>query len=711
MLHSCHISFSQASYTVGESDGEATITLTRTFADGDVSNEFNAAPDTATSADFTPVTGQTVTWLNTDPNVKTVKVSITPDSLVEGDETIHLSLTNFQGTFPGAITEATLTIVDDDSNSPPSIANFGGAISYTENAAATTISTGIQIADSDSTNFATGKLTATIKSNANANDRLAITNQGTGAGQIGVSGSDVTFAGTKIGSFSGGAGSTPLVVALNAAATPARTQALARALTFKTLGDAPSTTARTLSLTLTDGDGGTSNTVTKTVTVAALNDAPVLNNALAPKLGNENEDASNPPGTVVNTLIVNAVTDPDPGALKGIAVTSAPTTSGAWEFSLDSGSTWTAVGNVSFSAALLIPAAGKLRFLPNLNFNGSLTLTYRAWDQTQGTKGKPFDLTGQIGGTHAFSAAVESAIQTVMPVNDAPFLNNSGSPTLTAIFEDSTSPAATAVQHLVDGIVTDVDRNAARGIAVVGAASTFGAWQFTLNGGTTWQAMGSVSASTARLLSADADTKIRFVPKANFHGTVTIVYRAWDRTQGADGQMFTTSGNLGGTRSLSKAAEGATLTVKPVNDAPAISGIGGSVNYTHDAGSFVLASTATVSDVDSADFGGGRLRVRIANTVDASNRLLIGGAFSVDSSNHVFLDSSEIGTRTLNGQGTTDLIVTFNSGATASIVQQLVRAISFKTVGGSPGTRDVIFTVSDGDGGTSVEATRQVKVT
>ena len=54
-------------------------------------------------------------------------------------------------------------------------------------------------------NFDGGTLTVT---GLLAQDTVAIRNQGTGAGQIGVSGSDVSFGGSVIGSFAGGAGST-----------------------------------------------------------------------------------------------------------------------------------------------------------------------------------------------------------------------------------------------------------------------------------------------------------------------------------------------------------------------------------------------------------------------------------------------------------------------------------------------------------------------
>lgn len=152
------------------------------------------------------------------------------------------------------------------------------------------------------------------------------------------------------------------------------------------------------------------------------------------------------------------------------------------------------------------------------------------------------------------------------------------------------------------------------------------------------------------------------------------------------------------------------INVKPVNDKPLLGGISGSVGYVHNAAAIVVAGSATVTDVDSANFAGGRLRVRI-DAADASNRLAIAGGFTVDASNNVKLNGVTIGTRTVSGFGTKDLIVVFNSNATKAIVQQLVRAITFKTVSGAAGSRKVIFSVSDGDGGLSAEVSKTVNVT
>ena len=67
--------------------------------------------------------------------------------------------------------------------------------------------------------------------------------------------------------------------------------------------------------------------------------------------------------------------------------------------------------------------------------------------------------------------------------------------------------------------------------------------------------------------------------------------------------------------------------------------------------------------------------------------------------------------RARTGIGKDELMITFNSNATASIVQSLTRSITYQNLGGSAGQRKIIFTLSDGDGGQSAERTVTVNVT
>ncbi|MDB6112981.1 MAG: hypothetical protein JWR69_4731 [Pedosphaera sp.] len=77
------------------------------------------------------------------------------------------------------------------------------------------------LVDLDTVAYAGGSLTAALTTNGTADDRLEIRNHGNGTGQIGVSGNNVSYGPDTIGSFSGGSGTTPLVVTLNGSATTA----------------------------------------------------------------------------------------------------------------------------------------------------------------------------------------------------------------------------------------------------------------------------------------------------------------------------------------------------------------------------------------------------------------------------------------------------------------------------------------------------------
>ncbi|XGV98293.1 MAG: DUF4347 domain-containing protein [Leptolyngbya sp. BL-A-14] len=210
----------------------------------------------------------------------------TVDGAVTTFET-GLSTTGFNGLAFGSSSSGngfSLYVMDDarilevsgfaGSNAAPTISFSGTSLSYIENAPATLIDSTATVADSDSANFDTGTLTANFSANGTVDDRLAINNQGTGAGQIGVSGSNVTYEGNTIGTFTGGVGTTPLIVTFNSNSSPAAAEALLRNLTYSNVSDAPSTSDRTLSVVLTDGDGGTSTTANKTISVTAVNDAP-----------------------------------------------------------------------------------------------------------------------------------------------------------------------------------------------------------------------------------------------------------------------------------------------------------------------------------------------------------------------------------------------------------------------------------------------------
>ncbi|MBM4075737.1 MAG: hypothetical protein FJ267_08860 [Planctomycetes bacterium] len=202
-----------------------------------------------------------VTFRNTSENPSTLA------------RTLRVTLTDGDG---GTSIPVSMTINVTKVNDAPVIGGFQGSVSFTENGVAVVVDGDATIADVDSLNLETGKLIVQLINNSQSTDRLEIRNQGVSAGQIGVNGSNVTFGGVIIGTFVGGTGSTALVVTLNTSATPTMVQSLLRNITFRSTSENPSTTARVVRVTLTDGDGGTSNQPTKTINVVAVNDAPVI---------------------------------------------------------------------------------------------------------------------------------------------------------------------------------------------------------------------------------------------------------------------------------------------------------------------------------------------------------------------------------------------------------------------------------------------------
>ena len=325
-------------------------------------------------------------------------------------------------------------------NDAPTISYLAGdSQTYAEGAGAVIIENGFDswVQDVDSSNFDTGSLTVSIPSGGDsAEDVLSIRHQGTAGGQIGVSGSNVTYQGVIIGTFTGGSSGSPLVVTFNSNATVAAVDALVLNITYNnTDTDAPTTGARTVRFALTDGDGGTSLNYDTTVTVSAVNDAPVLaDTALSMTVA---EDAGAPSGAVGSTIsaFTGGITDVDSGAAKGIAITANNETNGTWYYTTNGGTTWTAVGTVSNTSALLLAdnANTRLYFAPNADYNGtsSAALTIRAWDQTSGTAGTKVT-TASNGGTTTFSSATDTIDVNVTAVNDDPTLIVSGSSTVVA---------------------------------------------------------------------------------------------------------------------------------------------------------------------------------------------------------------------------------------------------------------------------------------
>ncbi len=202
------------------------------------------------------------------------------DDPVGGIRTVRFQLSDGDGEISSRVSRPVNVIPVNDA---PAITLPGGSLNLTEGDAARLVDATASITDPDSHDFDTGTLTVSLPSGATSGDIIAIQNQGTGSGFVGVSGANVTYGGVVIGTFVGGNAGTPLVITFNSFSnpTPQSIQAVLRAITFQNTSDNPPANARPLRFVATDGDGGTSLNVQVTVTITPVNDPSVLTRSVS----------------------------------------------------------------------------------------------------------------------------------------------------------------------------------------------------------------------------------------------------------------------------------------------------------------------------------------------------------------------------------------------------------------------------------------------
>src|SRR4029079_18891634 len=170
----------------------------------------------------------------------------------------------------------------------PVLANLASGVTFTEDGAAVAINTLVTIADVDSTTLTGATIVIT---NVQTNDSLNFITQ-----------NGIT------GNFSAG------TLTLTGTTTLANYQTALRSITFSNSSQNPNTTTRSITFQVNDGGAANnlSNTLTNSVAVVAVNDAPVL--ATTSTLNyTENQVA-----TAINTAIT--VTDVDSANLASATV-------------------------------------------------------------------------------------------------------------------------------------------------------------------------------------------------------------------------------------------------------------------------------------------------------------------------------------------------------------------------------------------------------
>ncbi|BDI15144.1 hypothetical protein ANSO36C_09460 [Nostoc cf. commune SO-36] len=162
--------------------------------------------------------------------------------------------------------QKTPTISFTNINNNPEVKDIISSVTFNENAlniAASIINSNITLTDIDSSDFNAGNLTINYSSGSGAEDRISVNS---GSNGITLSSGNVSYNGTVFGSIdttNNGAGGKSLVIRFtNVNAILAAVKALIQNLTYQNISNIPNP-SRTISVTVNDGDGGTSSAVSK----------------------------------------------------------------------------------------------------------------------------------------------------------------------------------------------------------------------------------------------------------------------------------------------------------------------------------------------------------------------------------------------------------------------------------------------------------------
>lgn len=339
------------------------------------------------------------------------------------------------------------------------------------------------------------------------------------------------------------------------------------------------------------------------------------------------------------------------------------------------------------TAAPYDPATGKLVLNgPDsaLNFQTVLRLVTYNNTSSNPTAGLRTVTAVANDGVNDGPAAVTTV--SVNPSNNAPLLDSTASLQLPSFDEDTLQPTGGIISQILAAAgdpVTDPDAGALEGIAVIGATSANGQWQYSLtnppNGESSWLAVGNVSGATALLLADSA--WLRFVPNTNYYGeSDPLTFRAWDRTSGTNGQRDVDVTSNGGNTAFSTATNTITVLVNPINDLPLLGGLPTEpLLYVEDAGPLpVPGTTVTVSDVDNQLLASAT--VRLTNPVDGDAELLM---------------------VTTNGSGITasyeDGVLELSGAASPAAYQTVLRSVKYWNASQDPDPADRLFQVSVAD--------------
>jgi hypothetical protein len=611
--------------------------------------------------------------------------------------TLTLTLNDNDGNATQAATIGVTIKLDNDA---PDITGTVG-LAYTEQGAASAFVSGATASDPDQpTNFRpnatnVGNLRVALDGYV-AGDLLSVANIGTGAGQIGVSGTTISFANVSFATTTGGTAADLVITFSSTTATPAAVGALINALRYRSTSDDPTVNdtdpSRVVTVTFNDG----ANTRDATSSTAALTDTLTGNINL----------------TAVNDLPVIVVTGAASYSENGLALTVDGTTTvtdlddtqmagGSVRISTGflSGDTLavTAAGNVtgSYDAATGVLTLSGTDTLANYQtVLRSLTYVTANEDPTDNATKLTRVLTYSTTDANSDNVGAATGTTTktinITPSNDKPVV------TAGATLAYAENDAATAI----DGTITVNDADDTQ---ITGATATISAGLTTgdLLAVTTQNGIsGSYTAGTGVLTLTGTTTLANYQTALR---SVTYQSTSEDPTATALNRTVTwavTDANSDLAGAQTSVAVTSTITITPNNDKPVVTA-GATLAYTENTAATAIDATMTVSNADDTQI--------TEATATISAGLTAGDLLAVTTQNGIS-GTYSAGTGVLTLTGTTTL----------ANYQTALRSVTYQSTSEDPTVtavnRTVTWAVTDANSDlagaqTSVAVTSTITIT
>lgn len=742
--------------TFADVDGD-TLTVTLTVSAGTFATPADGS-SVGSGVTATLVNATTVTLVGSSADINTYlddssRVRYTPDSNATGNNVATITATVNDGNGSGDVAAGTTQINVTAVNDAPAFSGLNDTPSFAEGGSAVVLDGDVTISDVElgslgggNGNFAGASLVLVRNGGANASDVFSMVD----GGNLTLNGSNIESGGNVIGSFDTSVAGQLTISFHTNPSTTALVNEVMQAIRYSNSSNDPASSVQ-IDWTFSDGNAGNAQgtgdnpataTGSTTVSITNVNDAPTLSATGGNPTYVEGAGGSD----LFNTVTASTIEAADRFSAMTMTVTNV--SDGASEIirfdgsdiALTDGNSVLSTVNNGLNVSVSVSGS-----TATISFAGaSLTnaqmqtlvdgLTYRNSSDNPTTAGNRVvtitGITDNGGGSNSAAPNLTSTVS-LTGVNDAPVMGNiSGDnsalqPGNTAnIDKDGNFTLSNPDSTDYNGgslVITPAGGNSANGNFSLDGTNATSGGDGTIAAGETIS-VGGVAIGTVDVTNdgqGGNTLTITFNADATDARIQTLVHNIqWSASAGSGAQSFDLVVNDGdGTADGGVEEASATFTMT-LGNPPSIAGLGGdSVNFAEGDSAVVLDTNGdlTITDVDSpTSYNGGNLTVTVSGNAQAGEDILTlvtTGNVSLAGSN-VSVDGTVIGTLANTIAAGNDLVINFNSNATAARVQDLARAVAYLNESQSPteSTRSISMTLTDNDGLASTSVVSSVVV-